>query len=189
MTFEALVRIFAGGALALLAIAACSSEAAKPATPPATGPGATPMPTPALGDAPDKAENHKDKGLVIESLKEGTGEELKYGAKAKFLYTGTLAGGRVFDSNRFNPRSEPTPGREYGKPTEFEVRDGALIKGWWLGVVGMKVGERRRITVPAHLGYGREGQGGMGGPGMTADSGIPGDATLVFDVELVELVK
>jgi FKBP-type peptidyl-prolyl cis-trans isomerase len=176
MTLEASVRILAGSALALLA-AACSREAAKPAT----APGATPMPTPPI-EAPDKVENHRD--LKIDTITAGTGEELKYGAKAKFLYTGTLASGRVFDSNRFNPRSEPTPAREYGKPTEFEVRDGALIKGWWLGVLGMKVGERRRITVPAHLGYGQHGQGGMGG-----DGGIPGDATLVFDVELVELSK
>jgi FKBP-type peptidyl-prolyl cis-trans isomerase FkpA len=81
-------------------------------------------------------------------------------------YTGWLAGGRKFDSSR--DRSETF---------EFEVDAGEVIAGWDEGVQGMKVGGKRRLVVPPHLGYGADGAG----------HAIPPNATLVFDVELLAL--
>ena len=95
------------------------------------------------------------------------------GRRAIVHYTGWLyepnapeRKGRQFDSSR-----------EHGEPFEFEVGGGEVIRGWDLGVAGMKVGGRRRLVVPAELGYGARGAGGV----------IPGGATLVFDVELLEV--
>lgn len=128
----------------------------------------------------EKASDHPD--LKFTTLKEGSGEELKYGMKGKFHYTGMLVGGKVFDSSRFVAGDTTAPGvgaGGAGEPREFQLIDGGLIKGWVLGLQGMKVGERRRLYVPAHLGYGSAGR----------PPEIPGDAALVFDVELVSLSK
>jgi FKBP-type peptidyl-prolyl cis-trans isomerase len=109
--------------------------------------------------------------LVVTELKPGTGPAVAAGQTAVVHYTGWLYAegapenkGRKFDSSR--DRREP-----FG----FEVGAGHVIKGWDQGVAGMKVGEQRRLTIPAELGYGARGAGGV----------IPGGATLIFDVELV----
>ncbi len=111
--------------------------------------------------------------LVITELKAGTGPAVAAGQTAVVHYTGWLYAegapdnkGRKFDSSV--DRREP-----FG----FEVGAGHVIKGWDQGVAGMKVGEQRRLTIPAELGYGARGAGGV----------IPGGATLVFDVELVAI--
>jgi len=94
----------------------------------------------------------------------GTGREAKTGDKVKVHYTGTLTNGEKFDSSR--DRNEP-----FG----FTLGKGEVIKGWDQGVVGMKVGGKRKLTIPSDLGYGAQG----------SPPKIPGGATLKFDVELI----
>ena len=110
--------------------------------------------------------------LQTVTLKPGTGATIGGGQMAVVQYTGWLyeAGatdhkGKQFDSSR-------TAGREAFK---FPVGTGSVIKGWDQGVLGMKIGESRRLTIPPDLAYGDSGTGGV----------IPPGATLVFDVELV----
>jgi FKBP-type peptidyl-prolyl cis-trans isomerase len=106
-----------------------------------------------------------DSGLKYETLKEGDGAEAKAGQKVKVHYTGTLADGKKFDSSR-----------DRGQPFEFDLGAGQVIKGWDEGVAGMKVGERRKLTIPYDLAYGEEGRPPV----------IPPKATLLFDVELID---
>ncbi len=111
--------------------------------------------------------------LEITELKPGTGAVVAAGQTAVVHYTGWLLAdgapdnkGRKFDSSR-----------DRNDPFAFRVGGGQVIKGWDQGVAGMKVGEERRLVIPAELGYGARGAGGV----------IPGGATLVFDVELVSI--
>ena len=111
--------------------------------------------------------------LEITELKPGTGAVVAAGQTAVVHYTGWLYAdgepdhkGRKFDSSR-----------DRNDPFAFRVGGGQVIKGWDQGVAGMKVGEERRLVIPAELGYGARGAGGV----------IPGGATLVFDVELVSI--
>jgi FKBP-type peptidyl-prolyl cis-trans isomerase FkpA len=105
-------------------------------------------------------------GLKIEDLKVGEGEEVKDGDLVSMHYTGWLIDGTKFDSS-------------VDRDVPFEVRIGAgyVIKGWDLGVPGMKTGGKRKLTIPPELGYGRYG----------VDPDIPGDATLIFEVELLKI--
>ncbi len=103
-------------------------------------------------------------GLRIEVLKEGSGEGAKAGDTITVHYTGTLTDGRKFDSSR-----------DRGRPFSFELGAGRVIRGWDQGLLGMKIGEQRRLTIPPELGYGAAGAG----------STIPPNATLVFEVELL----
>lgn len=103
-------------------------------------------------------------GMKIETTKEGTGVEIKNGQTAVVHYTGKLTDGTTFDSSKTR-----------GTPFEFPLGAGMVIKGWDMGVLGMKVGEVRMLTIPADLGYGERGAGGV----------IPPNATLVFEVELL----
>jgi FKBP-type peptidyl-prolyl cis-trans isomerase FkpA len=109
--------------------------------------------------------------LEVGELKVGSGAPIAAGQKAVVQYTGWLyetsapdKKGKEFDSSRSS-----------GQPFSFVVGAGQVIKGWDQGVIGMKVGGRRRLTIPADLGYGDVGAGGV----------IPPGAALVFDVELV----
>ena len=106
-------------------------------------------------------------GLVMEDLVVGEGAEAQDFNKVVVNYTGKLEDGSVFDSSL-------NPGRE---PFTFTLGVGSVIKGWDLGVKGMKVGGKRKLTIPAELGYGAKGAGNV----------IPPNATLIFDVELLEL--
>ena len=103
-------------------------------------------------------------GLTIEDTMVGEGAVAASGQTVNVHYTGWLAGGRKFDSSR--DREEA-----FG----FEVDAGQVIAGWDEGVQGMKVGGKRRLVVPPHLGYGERGAG----------NAVPPNATLVFDVELL----
>jgi FKBP-type peptidyl-prolyl cis-trans isomerase len=102
--------------------------------------------------------------LQIEDLKVGTGAEAKPGQTVSVHYTGTLTNGTKFDSSK-----------DRGKPFQFPLGAGKVIKGWDQGVAGMKVGGVRKLTIPPHLGYGDRGAAGV----------IPGGATLIFEVELL----
>lgn len=111
--------------------------------------------------------------LIQEDLETGTGEEVTAGQTAVVHYTGWLhdpskpeGKGKKFDSSR-----------DHGDTFAFTVGGGQVIRGWDLGVAGMKVGGKRRLIIPAELGYGARGAGGV----------IPGGATLVFDVELMAI--
>ena len=96
----------------------------------------------------------------------GTGPEAKSGDKVKVHYTGTLMNGKQFDSSR---------GKD---PFEFELGKGSVIKGWDEGVPGMKVGGKRKLTIPWQMAYGEAGSGDK----------IPPKAALKFDIELLEVV-
>jgi FKBP-type peptidyl-prolyl cis-trans isomerase FkpA len=101
-----------------------------------------------------------------EVTKVGTGAEAKAGQQVSVHYTGWLTNGTKFDSSK-----------DRGQPFVFPLGGGRVIKGWDEGVQGMKVGGVRKLTIPANLGYGAQGAGGV----------IPPNATLVFEVELLDV--
>ncbi len=102
--------------------------------------------------------------LAVQDIKVGDGDEAKTGQAVKVHYTGWLTDGKKFDSSV-----------DRGTPFGFTLGKGMVIKGWDQGVVGMKVGGKRKLTIPPELGYGDRGFPGA----------IPPGATLIFDVELV----
>lgn len=105
-------------------------------------------------------------GLEYEDITEGTGASPQSGQTAVVHYTGWLTNGKKFDSSV-----------DRGQPFSFKVGQGQVIAGWDEGVATMKVGGKRKLTIPSTLGYGARGAGGV----------IPPGATLVFDVELLEV--
>ncbi len=112
-----------------------------------------------------------DSGLQYEDTVVGEGAEAKAGAYVTVHYTGWLRNddgtpGAKFDSSK-----------DRNDPFQFPLGAGHVIKGWDEGVQGMKVGGARRLTLPASLGYGARGAGGV----------IPPNATLIFDVELLNV--
>ena len=110
------------------------------------------------------AEVTTPSGLTYNDLTVGTGAEAKAGQPVSVHYTGWLTDGKKFDSSV-----------DRKQPFEFPLGMGRVIKGWDEGVQGMKVGGKRKLTIPAALGYGSRGAGGA----------IPPNATLTFDVELL----
>ena len=115
--------------------------------------------------------NKTDSGLEYRDVKEGSGETPKSGQTCVVHYTGWLwennAKGKKFDSSV-----------DRGRPFEFPVGEGRVIKGWDEGVSTMKVGGKRELLIPAKLGYGARGAGG---------GQIPPNATLFFEVELLSV--
>jgi FKBP-type peptidyl-prolyl cis-trans isomerase FkpA len=107
-------------------------------------------------------------GLQIEDVKVGSGAEAKGGSNVLVHYTGWLyqdnTKGTKFDSSK-----------DRGQPFSFPLGAGHVIKGWDEGVAGMKIGGTRNLVIPPELGYGARGAGGV----------IPGNATLIFEVELL----
>lgn len=112
------------------------------------------------------SEQITDSGLKYEDLVEGDGAEASKGQTAVVHYTGWLTDGSKFDSSK-----------DRNQPFSFGLGKGMVIRGWDEGVQGMKVGGTRKLTIPPQLGYGAAGAGGV----------IPPNATLVFEVELLEL--
>ena len=107
-------------------------------------------------------------GVQIQELVVGTGAEAKAGDKVSMHYTGWLEDGKQFDSSRSR-----------NQPFEFTLGAGEVIPGWEEGVTGMKVGGKRKLTIPPEMAYGDKGAGSV----------IPPNATLTFEVELLNIVK
>lgn len=105
-------------------------------------------------------------GLVIEEVVVGSGAEAVAGQHVFVHYTGWLTNGSKFDSSK-----------DRGQPFDFPLGRRHVISGWDEGVQGMKVGGTRKLTIPPELGYGARGAGGV----------IPPNATLVFEVELLDV--
>lgn len=103
-------------------------------------------------------------GLQYEELQEGTGASPQAGQMVSVHYTGWLTDGSKFDSSV-----------DRGQPFEFCIGQGQVIRGWDEGVMSMKIGGKRKLTIPPELGYGARGAGGV----------IPPNATLIFEVELL----
>lgn len=108
----------------------------------------------------------KENGLVIEDIVVGTGQEINTGDTANFHYEGFLIDGTKFDSSR-----------DRGEPFEVPVGSGMVIKGWDEGLVGMKVGGKRKLTIPPELAYGSREIPGL----------IPANSILIFEVEAVSV--
>lgn len=153
---------------AAIALGGCSTpQATAPEDPAATeqpaetpsGPSGT-----AYGETPSGIEDVTE--LKIEDAEVGTGAEAVAGKAVTVNYTGWLTDGTKFDSSV-----------DSGQPFTFNLGAGEVIPGWDEGVAGMKVGGKRRLIIPAAMAYGEAGAGGV----------IPPNATLVFDVELLDV--
>ena len=107
-------------------------------------------------------------GLKITTVQEAKNPGALAGDIVWVHYTGKLTSGKVFDSS---------VGK--GKPFKFTLGQGEVIKGWDEGIVGMKIGEKRQLTIPPELGYGERGAG----------NDIPPGATLMFDVEMIGIAR
>ena len=121
---------------------------------------------PFAGHAAEEAMVKTSSGLQYADLVVGKGREAHAGEKATVHYTGTLVDGTKFDSSK-----------DRNQPFSFKLGAGRVIKGWDEGVEGMKIGGTRKLVIPPELGYGARGAG----------STIPPNATLIFEVELLDL--
>ncbi len=114
---------------------------------------------------PDSNSRTTESGLIISDILNGEGDEASVGQTVSVNYTGTLEDGTQFDTSI---------GRA---PFSFTLGVGRVIKGWDEGVVGMKVGGKRKLIIPPELGYGTRGAGNV----------IPANATLIFEIELLKV--
>jgi FKBP-type peptidyl-prolyl cis-trans isomerase len=128
--------------------------------------GKTPAFTPAAPTAKGETKVTKN-GIKYETLKEGSGDELKPGRVATFQYVGTLENGTVFDSSR-----------QRGSPYKVAIGTGQLIKGWEEGLPGMRVGETRKLWIPAKMAYGDQER-----------AKIPANSNLIFEIELLGVLN
>lgn len=112
----------------------------------------------------EKMEEPKD--LIIEDLEVGTGKEATSGAKVTVNYTGTLTNGTKFDSSL-----------DRNEPFTFFLGEGKVIEGWEKGLLGMKVGGKRKLTIPSSMAYGEQGAPPVIGP----------NETLIFEIELLSV--
>jgi FKBP-type peptidyl-prolyl cis-trans isomerase FkpA len=162
----------ATAALAALALAACSRNE-KPASEAANS-GSTETTTAETTAAPAAPTSTGNENMALQKtdLASGNGAEITSGQTALVHYTGWL-----FDAAAPENKGKQFDSSVGGEPFEFPLGAGRVIAGWDQGVVGMKVGGKRRLVIPPVMGYGERGAGGV----------IPPNATLVFDVELVEI--
>lgn len=115
-------------------------------------------------------QNTTQSELKIEILKEGTGEGAKVGDNIAVNYTGTFENGEKFDSN-------VDPAFSHVEPFTYTLGQNMVIKGWEMGLLGMKVGEKRKLTIPYELGYGEAGRPPM----------IPAKSTLIFEIDMLSI--
>lgn len=125
----------------------------------------TPIAPSTITNSPQK-ETKKMTELKIEDLVVGTGREVKAGDTVVMNYLGTLTDGTKFDSSY-----------DRGLPFTTQIGVGQVIQGWDKGVPGMKIGGKRRLSIPSALAYGSRGAGAV----------IPPDSDLIFEVELVDI--
>ena len=159
--------------MAMIALAACSPKEEKPADSTPTAAAPAPATEPAAEAAAPAATGTENMPMQKIDLTPGNGAEIKSGQNALVHYTGWLYDAAATD----NKGKKFDSSVDRNEPFEFPVGAGMVIKGWDEGVVGMKVGGKRRLVIPPEMGYGARGAGGV----------IPPGATLVFDVELVEI--
>ena len=145
------LKLLAGAALGVLAVSSCTK---KQDTMTASTSAETTTAAPAAGGS----------SLKIDEVQAGKGAEAVAGKTVSVHYTGTLTDGKKFDSSV-----------DRGQPFKFVLGQGQVIPGWEQGIQGMKVGGKRKLTIPPNLGYGERGAGNV----------IPPNATLIFDVELL----
>ncbi len=155
------MRAIAFVALAAVLLAGCQeSTTSTTSSQQAPAVSATATPTPGT-----PGEVRMPNGLVIQDLSVGNGDVAEDGKSVSVHYTGWLTDGTKFDSSR-----------DRQQPLRFTLGAGMVVAGWEQGIKGMRVGGKRKLTIPPALGYGA--QGTPGGP-------IPPNATLVFEVELM----
>jgi FKBP-type peptidyl-prolyl cis-trans isomerase FkpA len=155
--------------LAVFVLAACERDTPREealAPPEATAPDAAALPVidPQLGIVLERM-TRTPSGLYVEDRIEGAGEPAGPGDEIRVHYTGWLPDGTQFDTSR------------RGNAFVFQLGRGMVIPGWEEGVAGMREGGHRLLVIPPELGYGAEGVGGV----------IPPNATLIFDVELLNI--
>jgi len=162
-----LITMFA--LIAMVAATACGQTVTPTQETASPGAEATGAPSEEATPAEPKGGAEQATALKIDDLVVGKGAAAKSGDKVKVHYTGWLTDGTKFDSSK-----------DGGQPFEFNLGAGQVIPGWDQGVAGMKVGGKRKLTIPPDLGYGASGT--PGGP-------IPPNATLIFEVELLAIGK
>ncbi|MBU2632210.1 FKBP-type peptidyl-prolyl cis-trans isomerase [Patescibacteria group bacterium] len=123
----------------------------------------TPAPSPTEGPEPPIATLNG--GLKVQDFASGSGKAVESGNTIVVHYIGSLKNGQVFDSSVAR-----------NQPFVFDIGQGQVIKGWEEGLIGMKVGGKRKLTIPPELGYGDQGS-----------ESIPPNSTLIFQVELVAI--
>ena len=114
----------------------------------------------------NQSSSNMEQELIIETLKEGAGEVTKVNDKITVHYTGWLEDGAKFDSSV-----------DRGQPFVFTLGIGQVIQGWDNGMLGAKIGEKRKLTIPPSLAYGETGMNPI----------IPPNATLIFEVEIINI--
>jgi len=119
-----------------------------------------------LGDKTMQKETFDGTKLLVEDIKVGGGDEVKSGDTVSVHYTGWLVDGTKFDSSL-----------DRGQPFSFKVGQGNVIEGWDQGFLGMKVGGKRKLTIPGSMAYGPQGVAGV----------IPPNAVLIFETELLKI--
>ncbi len=165
------MKIWAGSFASILfsfVVGGCGSPPVQPAT--------TPEPVAvSVASAPSAAKDlpslttsglRMQDGVSLEDLRVGDGEELHAGQQLSVHYVGTLTDGTTFDSSR-----------DRKEPFQFDIGRGMVIAGWEKGLLGMRVGGIRALTIPPDLAYGKRGAGAK----------IPPDSTLHFEVELLKI--
>lgn len=159
------VKLAAAIASILVGAAFVTAQPSTPAPTPASTPASTQPSEAVTGTEVTTATGLK---YTIVAAAEPSDAVARKGDTVFVHYTGMLVDGKVFDSSRTR-----------GEPIDFVLGTGRVIKGWDEGIAGMKIGEKRKLVIPSTLGYGERGSPGA----------IPPYATLIFDVELMGIVR